>query len=141
MKYLLGVDLGTTAVKVGLFDSQARKICSSTQEYRLITESHFVVEQEVSVYWDAFKAGLREVLVESRLSGREILALSVSAQGETMVFLDEAGRPLSRAIVWMDNRAQEEARFLAGRFDPDEIHRATGQTDVIPLSPGCKVQS
>lgn len=57
MKYLLGVDLGTTAVKVGLFDSQARKICSSTQEYRLITESHFVVEQEVSVYWDAFKAG------------------------------------------------------------------------------------
>lgn len=69
MKYLLGVDLGTTAVKVGLFDSQARKICSSTQEYRLITESHFVVEQEVSVYWDAFKAGLREVLVESRLSG------------------------------------------------------------------------
>lgn len=139
MKYLLGVDLGTTAVKVGLFDSQARKICSSTQEYRLITESHFVVEQEVSVYWDAFKAGLREVLAESRLSGREILALSVSAQGETMVFLDEAGRPLSRAIVWMDNRAQEEARFLAGRFDPDEIHRATGQTDVIPLSPGCKV--
>ena len=122
-----------------LFDSQARKICSSTQEYRLITESHFVVEQEVSVYWEAFKAGLREVLAESRLSGREILALSVSAQGETMVFLDEDGRPLSRAIVWMDNRAQEEARFLAGRFDPDEIHRATGQTDVIPLSPGCKV--
>ncbi|MFR9188868.1 MAG: FGGY family carbohydrate kinase [Anaerotruncus massiliensis (ex Togo et al. 2019)] len=95
MKYLLGVDLGTTAVKVGLFDSQARKICSSTQEYRLITESHFVVEQEVSVYWDAFKAGLRRFWRSRACPARNSRPERLRA-GETMVFLDEAGRPLSR---------------------------------------------
>ncbi len=139
MKYILGVDLGTTAIKVGLFDQNARKVCTATQEYTLITETTFAVEQEVSVYWDSFKMALSDVLKGSGVDSGEIAALSISAQGETIVFLDESGKPLHNAIVWMDNRAQDEAKYLEAKFDADEIFQITGQTDVIPLSPACKI--
>ena len=139
MKYLLGIDLGTTAIKIGLFDENARKVCTSTQEYLLITEKGFKVEQAVSVYWDSFKAGLAEVIQVSGVDREDITALSVAAQGETLVFIDKTGRPLHNAIVWMDNRAQDEAKILETAFDADEIFGITGQTDVIPLSPACKI--
>jgi xylulokinase len=139
LKYLLGIDLGTTAIKIGLFDEYINKIGTSTQEYKLITASEFAVEQKVAVYWGAFKTCLTNVMNKTGISSSDILALSISAQGETMVFLGADGEPLYNAIVWMDNRAQEEAKILEERFDPDEIHKITGQSDVIPLSPGCKI--
>jgi sugar (pentulose or hexulose) kinase len=139
LRYLLGIDLGTTAIKIGIFDENATKIGTATQEYKLITESQFAVEQKVSVYWESFKTCLKNVMHKTGISSSDILALSISAQGETMVFLGADGEPLYNAIVWMDNRAQKEAKFLEDRFDPDEIHRITGQSDVIPLSPGCKI--
>lgn len=139
MNYVLGIDLGTTAIKVGLFDEKMNKIGTSTQEYKLITDSEFVVEQKVAIYWDSFKTCLQNVIDKTGISSRDILALSISAQGETMVFLGANGEPLYNAIVWMDNRAQEEAKMLEERFDSDEIHRITGQSDVIPLSPACKI--
>ncbi len=139
MKYLLGVDLGTTAIKIGLFDENINKIGTSIQEHKLITDTKFAVEQKVAVYWESFKTCLKNVIHKTDISPSDILALSISAQGETMVFLGADGEPLYNAIVWMDNRPQEEAKILEERFDPDEIHKITGQSDVIPLSPGCKI--
>jgi sugar (pentulose or hexulose) kinase len=139
LKYLLGVDLGTTAIKIGLFDENLIKISTHSHEYKLITDAEFAVEQKIPVYWDAFKTCLKNVLNNSGISNKDILSLSVSSQGETMVFLGKDGGPLYNAIVWMDNRPQEEAKILEERFDHDEIHKVTGQADVIPLSPGCKV--
>ena len=139
MKYLLGIDLGTTAIKVALFDEKLHRVAAYTKEHRLITRGKFAVEQEVEVYWECFRVALEQVLHKADVPQNQITALSVSAQGETMVFLDDEGKPLYPAIVWMDGRAQEEAKYLQGRFEADELHRVTGQTDVIPLSPGCKV--
>ena len=79
MKYLLSIDLGTTAIKVAIFDEMGKKQGDSTQEYTLITPSPLVVEQKFEVYWDAFKAGLSESLKKAGLSGEQITALSVSA--------------------------------------------------------------
>jgi len=55
MAYIIGYDLGTTAIKVSLFDEQGNLLEKSTQEYELSTPSPRAVEQEVSVYWDSFK--------------------------------------------------------------------------------------
>lgn len=139
MSYLLGIDLGTTAIKVAVFDQTGKKAGDSTQEYKLITPSALIVEQDVEVYWSAFKTGLAECLQTAGISGTEIRALSISAQGETLIPTGRDGRPLRNAMVWMDNRAQEESNILEQHFTNEVIHKTTGQVSMLAMWPAAKI--
>jgi D-xylulose kinase len=136
---LLGVDLGTTAVKVALFDEKGRTAATSTQEYALRTPGPQQVEQDPEVYWQAFARGLREVLAAPGVRAADIAALGISAQGETLLAVDGDGRPLRPAIVWMDNRAQAESEELARALGNDRVHEVTGQVCMLPMWPAAKV--
>jgi xylulokinase len=137
--YLLGVDLGTTAVKAALFDVCGRRAASSTREYPLLTPSPQVVEQEVEVYWRAFRDALAAVLAAAGVPAGSIRALGVSAQGETLIAVDRQGRALAPAIVWMDNRAQEESDLLAASLGNERVHEVTGQVGMLPMWPASKI--
>lgn len=139
MEYILGIDLGTTAIKVGVYDEKGKQIGTSTQEHKLITPSALEVEQDTKVYWECFKAGLTDVVSKSGIDAKKISALSVSAQGETLVPIDAQGRPLRRAIVWMDNRAQEESDYLEALFTNKKIHSVSGQTAMMACWPAPKI--
>ncbi len=71
---------------------------------------------EVETYWQAFKSALSGVLKDSGADPGNIRALGVSAQGETLILVDKDGKPLRRAIVWLDNRAQQEAERIGGKI-------------------------
>jgi sugar (pentulose or hexulose) kinase len=137
--HLLGIDLGTTAVKAALFDDSGKRAAACTREYSLLTPAPQVVEQEVEVYWQAFKDALAAVLGASGVKPASIRALGVSAQGETLIALDRRGRALGPAIVWMDNRAQAESDELASRLGNQRVHEVTGQTGMLPMWPASKV--
>ena len=139
MKYLLGVDLGTTAIKTALFNTEGQKVASCTKEYSLLAPQPQYAEQEPEVYWSAFRESLSAVLNEAKTDSEDILALSVSAQGETMTCLDKDGNPLRNFIVWMDSRSYTEAEELNAVFGKEQIHQETGQPGVIALSPGAKI--
>ncbi len=68
-----------------------------------------------------------------------IVALAISSQGETLIPVDETGAPTRRAIVWLDNRAVEEAALIRDQFDAEAIYRTTGQPEVTPTWPACKI--
>ncbi len=138
-RYLIGADLGSTAIKAGLFDDQGRKIAAHTQEHQLITPCALAVEQDARIYWDTFKVCVKAIMEKSGVDKNDILALSLSAQGETMVFLDEAMQPLHNFIVWMDTRPQQEANTINSWFTPEEILQRTGQGPITSLYPACKV--
>ena len=56
MKILMGLDLGTTAMKIALFDEQGKILAFSTQEYDLLTPQTNYVEEKPEVYWkDVYK--------------------------------------------------------------------------------------
>ncbi len=139
MPYSLGADLGTTAVKVALFDEGGRAVARCTREYTLDTPSSLRVELDPEVYWRAFREALHAVLATPGVSAGDVACLGVSAQGETLVLLDRAGRPLRPAIVWMDNRAQAESDFLAEELGNEQIHRVTGQVSMLPMWPAAKL--
>jgi xylulokinase len=138
-KYVLGVDLGTTAIKAGLFDDQGNKVAAAAREHTLLTPQPLIVEQKADVYWDTFKAAITEVLNRSGVDKKDILSLSLSVQGETMVFLDSAMKPLHNFIVWMDTRPQEEADMINSWFTADELLNVTGQGQITALYPACKI--
>ena len=99
-RYLIGADLGTTAVKVGLFDTDGRAVAVDTVEHTLITPATGVVEQSPDVYWGAFKACLQRVLDTAGINRAAIIAMSLSVQGETLTFLDADCQ--YRAIIYED---------------------------------------
>ena len=138
-RYVLGVDLGTTAIKVGLFDEDGQAAAVHTEEYVLLTPEPLVVEQTAEAYWAAFSASVKAVLEKAGLAGEKIKALSISAQGETMAFLDENNQPMGNFIVWMDTRPREEAELINTWFSADTMAEVTGQGPITSLYPACKV--
>ena len=138
--YIIGLDLGTTALKIAIFDQDGRSMGVSTQEYQLITPEVNYVEEDLEVYWDSFKKGLGALLEETGADPASIVALAMSAQGETLAFLDEEGRPLRNAIVWLDNRAQAQADELRRALGGDEVcYRRTGQVSFEACWPASKI--
>jgi xylulokinase len=134
------MDLGTSAIKIGLFDTRGRCVVSSTTEYSLVTTSPLWVECELETYWRAVVSGMQAIV--HGLVGRElpeIAGLAVSCQGETLVALDASGAPIRPAIVWLDNRASAEAAALEARFGLEEIYRRTGQLESLPTWTASKI--
>ena len=139
MKYILAVDLGTTAIKVILFNINGQVLASSTQEYQLLTPTEWAVELKVETYWQAFKQGVAEILAKSKVDPNQIHSLGISAQGETLILLDKEGSHLTNAVVWLDNRAQKEAKELAQIFGNEETYKITGQVEIVPTWPASKI--
>jgi len=135
----LGVDVGTTATKVALFDLKGNTVTSATKEYELITPTTLEVEVDIETLWNAFKEGVRDVFSTSRLKPSNVKALGISAQGETLVPIEKNGKPLRRAIVWLDSRAQEEANILDKKFDNGKSYKITGQVKLVPTWPASKI--
>lgn len=139
MEYILSVDSGTTASKVSLFGEGGELLAISTQEYHLITPSALAVEVRAETLWNAFKAGVSEVLKKTEADPESIIALGISAQGETLIPIDKEGKPLRNAIVWLDNRAQEEAEILSREFNDGTSYKITGQVKIVPTWPASKI--
>jgi sugar (pentulose or hexulose) kinase len=139
MKYLIGLDLGTTAVKIGLFDSEGQTVGVSTHEYNLITLEVDYVEEDVNVYWKAFTDGILELKRSFPSELSNSVAFGISAQGETLVCVDDSGTSLRNAIVWMDNRASLEADELRDKFTDELCYEVTGQVSFEPVWPAAKI--
>lgn len=137
--YVLGVDVGTTAIKAALFDEDGVEIAEHTEEYDLLTPRAGYVELEPGTYTETFAEAVASLLRESSVDVQQIRALGLSAQGETMLCLDSADRPLGRAIVWMDNRASTESDELEAHFGRPTIHAVTGQPAMDPIWPAAKI--
>ncbi len=129
----LGVDYGTTSVKAVLFDDKFNTLSSVTEDYTLKTKGN-IVEFEAEKYWDIFQKSLSEVQKISSVD-----ALSIDTQCETLILTDEHGTPVRDAIVWLDNRATEEAKIIEEKFGAKKVYEITGQPEVTATWPACKL--
>ncbi|NPV41935.1 MAG: FGGY-family carbohydrate kinase [Anaerolineae bacterium] len=136
---IIGLDLGTTALKIALFDKNGKIVAVSTQEYPLLTPQTDYVEVAPQTYWQSFKNGLDDLRKKTEFKPEEIKALGFSAQGETLFFLDKNGEPLRNAIVWMDTRAHDEAQEFKRKFSDSTCFSVTGQVSFEPCWPASKV--
>jgi xylulokinase len=139
MSLILTLDVGTTALKGALFDLDGRMLAVQAREYALEYPGPDQVELDPEIYWEAAQAVIREILRETGVAPDRIRAVGVTSQGETLVVLDRQGRPVRKAIVWLDNRAKAEAELIREAFGRDEVYRVTGQQDIAPAWPAAKI--
>lgn len=139
MTLLVGLDIGTTSVKAGVFDAAGRQLGADGCEYELSHPAPDRVEINALTWWSSAVAAVRGALARSGADPSAIAAIAVSSQGETVVAVDDDGRPLGPAIVWLDNRATVEARFLRERFGNELVYGRTGVPAVNPTWTAAKL--
>lgn len=127
MSYYLSFDIGTTALKTALIDSDGRIAVSHNIEYAFSSPRPGWAELSPEVYWRAVVQSTRSVLDWSGASASDLVAIGFSSQGQTFIPIDESGQELSDAIVWVDSRAREIAESWQAKWLPRaEFRRISG---------------
>nr|MBQ4456942.1 hypothetical protein [Clostridia bacterium] len=133
---LLGIDVGTTSVKASLYSSSHLQVASACRNYSLETPENNQVEFPAEDYWNIVCQMTRKLALQSR---GKIIAVSLSCQGETLICVDSSGKPLRKAIVWLDNRACRESAELKKVFSRRSIYEVSGQAEMVATWPAAKI--
>ncbi len=133
-KNLLGVDFGTTALKACLFDENGTLLASESAQYKLITDGDFI-EFDADEFFTVFESTISKII-----SNYKVDALSIDTQGETLIVLDKNAKPLMNAIIWLDNRAEKQAKDMEKEFGLGELYNITGQAEIPAGYPAPKIK-
>ena len=126
-EFLMGVDLGTTNVKAGIFDLKGRLISKGEAgSYKIISKQLNWAEQDARVWWNDTVTAIRKALENFPYTSSEIAAVSVSSQGMAMLPLDSEGNPLCLAHIWMDRRGTKEAEEIEKKFGREQVREHFG---------------
>lgn len=123
---LLGIDVGTTAAKACLFSRDGRVISTGSCEYPTHHLRPNWVEQDPEDWWNAICIALRAALDQISNGAERVAGVSISAQAPTLLPVDRLGKPLCRALIWMDRRADQQVHWLSETFGADTIFDRTG---------------
>ena len=125
-KLLLGIDIGTSACKVAVFDEDGKVLAQANRDYPVYYPKSGWAEQDPEEWWDAICAGIRAVLEAEEVSPEEICGIGVDGQSWSAIPLDAEGRVLDRTPIWMDTRAREICERVKREAFADEIFETAG---------------
>ena len=123
MKTFLGVDLGTSSIKLTLTDIKGNIINEVSETYPLFQNGAFS-EQNPSDWWNAFELAIEEVLKEQ--DRQYLSALSFSGQMHGLVILDENDNVIRPCILWNDSRSEKEVNYLNNEIGKELLNDLTG---------------
>jgi xylulokinase len=120
MKYLAGIDVGTTGVKCIVIDDNGMLLSSCTENYPCYTPKPGWSEQTPEDWWQASKKAMLQAVKESGVDRNDITALGFSGQMHGLVALDDKDQVIRPAILWNDQRTDQECKEVisnAGGLD------------------------
>lgn len=123
--HVIGIDIGTTAIKGALFDPAGACLCQKKITYPTVRRSRTEIEQDPNDWLKATEQIIEEVA--GPVSVDEIAGVCICGQTNTHVFVDADGRPLFPAITWQDTRCEPQARRLDRQLANSQ-RRASGET-------------
>ena len=130
-KLLLGIDIGTSACKVAVFDTRGMVVEQSNKPYQVFYPNPGYAEQDPEEWWNAIVDGIREILDSHTFDPKDIAGIGVDGQSWSAIPIDKEGNVLDRTPIWMDTRARhicDRAKRLALG---DEIFQVAGN-DFLP---------
>lgn len=124
-KYLLGVDVGTTSLKVAVIDENARLLGIGTSKYRLITPDQCSVQIDAESMWNAFLTCVRLLRDGKGIELSKVCGISISSLCPGLVALGEHGEVVVEPIIYSDRRSTEEAELILENVGLEELFRIT----------------
>ena len=119
----IGIDLGTSAVKLLLMDGEGKILNVVSREYPLIFPQPGWSEQDPDAWIRETWAGIRELTYGYDTS--QIAGIGAGGQMHGLVVLDEEDRVIRPAILWNDGRTAEEVDFLNGEIGKEKLSAMT----------------
>ncbi len=119
MARLLGVDVGTSAVKAVLVDDQGVTLAEASEPLTLQTPHPLWAEQDPEEWWAGVQACLGRL-------GTDVDAIGLTGQMHGAVVLDAEDRVLRPAPIWCDQRTREECREIEATLGADRVRQVTG---------------
>nr|WP_225955164.1 FGGY-family carbohydrate kinase [Kibdelosporangium phytohabitans] len=125
---MVGIDAGTTAVKVAAFTVDGRPVRAHSTGYPISRPRPGWAEQDPLDWWRGTQEGL------AALPDDAVRSLGIVSQVNTHVFVDESLEPLAPAIIWQDQRCAAVAAELDSRFTAADKERIWGGPVVLDAS-------
>lgn len=112
MKYRLTYDFGSGSVKAALSDQDFRLCGIENAPYPTYFPRLGWAEQKPEEHWQAMCAATRRLLQNTGVPPDAIEGIAIAQTGTTIIFVDDRGQPLSNCVMWMDGRADAQAREI-----------------------------
>jgi xylulokinase len=124
-RYLVGVDLGTSATKATLYTRDGEPVAEAAVDIPLYYPYPGAVEQEMSDFYGSAATTVRRCLGESGIDAREVAAIAFASQMAGVGAVDEGFKPAARFDSWLDMRCQPYIEAIE-RDHGDLVTRLTG---------------
>jgi len=135
MQYNLGIDIGTTSVKVVAFDAAGKVLLKHSVANTTIRPKESYSEQDPEEIFAAVLFCIDTVMAQLKCNPQFI---SFSAAMHSLIAVDKNGNALTNCILWSDNRAAEIAAALHKKGFAKNIYQRSG-VPVHAMSPMCKI--
>lgn len=105
-KYLLGIDIGTSACKVATFRINGEVVSTASEAYPVYYPKEGWAEQDPNDWWSAVCKAIHKALVAGGIKASKVAGIGVAGQSWSAIALDKDGKVLTNTPIWMDTRAQ-----------------------------------
>lgn len=122
MKYVLGIDLGTSSLKASLYTTDGKFINSFSDKYSLISEKKGYSEQNPNDWVKACFNVLDKLNENIKDFSENLLGISFSGQMHSLVTLDENKEVLRNAILWNDVRTTKQCKEITDKLGKELIN-------------------
>lgn len=136
MKYILGIDIGTTNTKAVAYDLQGKPVAQANSTYSFISQEEGFHELDPRILFAAVTSVMKSVL--ESMPSEHLGGVSFSSAMHGLIAVDEEGKPLTNMITWADLRSHDYAMRLKYTDAGHKIYERTG-TPIHPMSPLCKL--
>lgn len=136
MNYIIGADIGTTSIKLVLYDQHGKVIGYANNGYKLYQDTPDMAEEDPHEILLAMIRGLHQVT--QKVPSDQIQGVAFSCAMHSLILLDKNHHPLTRALTWADNRAYAYADRLKHEKLGRQLYQETG-TPIHPMTPLTKI--
>lgn len=121
---LLGIDIGTSACKVAVFERTGRVVAQTNQSYQIFYPKSGWAEQDPEEWWEAVCTAIKVILKD--VSAQDIVGIGIDGQSWSAIPVDQEQNCLARTPIWMDTRARDICQRTVESLGFDTIFDVAG---------------
>ena len=118
--YLLGIDIGTSACKVAVFEKSGTVVAAANGDYPVYYPKEGWAEQNPEEWWSAVCQAVKKVIEKAGIQPEEIAGIGIDGQSWSAIAMDKDGNVLTNTPIWMDTRAQSICDRLNEEIGADQ---------------------
>ncbi len=126
--YLMGVDVGTSSIKVVVIDQNAGLVAQENANYRLINPDQVSIQIDTADMWNAFTGCVGSLISRHKVDPGRIKAIGISSLCPGLAAFDERGNVLVDPIIYSDRRSTEEAEIFRETIGAERLFEITANS-------------